>query len=99
MRTSRISLGAFPHTELTKSVGRRVVDRRVLHLIKMWLECAVGKTTTEDGNAARPKPAITAAASRRAYHSDHFWRTSIVESVRQDRVAIGRACPPRRTTR
>jgi Reverse transcriptase (RNA-dependent DNA polymerase). len=27
-----------------KSVARRVVDRRVLHLIKMWLECSVEET-------------------------------------------------------
>src|SRR3979409_55790 len=27
-----------------KSVSRRIVDRRVLHLIKMWLECAVEET-------------------------------------------------------
>ena len=27
-----------------KSVARRVVDRRVLHLIKMWLECVVEET-------------------------------------------------------
>ena len=31
-------------TLLMKSVARRVVDRRVLHLIKMWLECAVEET-------------------------------------------------------
>src|SRR3974390_387664 len=29
--------GSIPHSELLKSVARRVVDRRVLHLIKMWL--------------------------------------------------------------
>jgi len=28
--------GSIAHTELMKSVARRVVDRRVLHLIKMW---------------------------------------------------------------
>lgn len=33
--------GSIPHADLMKSVARRVVDRRVLHLIKMWLECAV----------------------------------------------------------
>jgi len=31
--------GSIPHSDLLKSVARRVVDRRVLHLIKMWLEC------------------------------------------------------------
>jgi len=36
--------GSIPHTELMKSVARRVVDRRVLHLIKMWLACAVEET-------------------------------------------------------
>src|ERR1700756_604910 len=36
--------GSIPHTELMQSVARRVVDRRVLHLIKMWLECAVEET-------------------------------------------------------
>ena len=28
---------SIPHSELLKSVARRVVDRRVLHLIKMWI--------------------------------------------------------------
>jgi len=31
----------IPHVELMKSVARRVVDRRVLHLIKMWLNAPV----------------------------------------------------------
>src|ERR1700730_1238418 len=34
----------IPHSELLQSVARRVVDRRVLHLIKMWLECPVEET-------------------------------------------------------
>jgi group II intron reverse transcriptase/maturase len=33
--------GSIPHAELMRSLARRIVDRRVLHLIKMWLECAV----------------------------------------------------------
>jgi RNA-directed DNA polymerase len=31
----------IPHVELMKSIARRVVDRRVLHLLKMWLEAPV----------------------------------------------------------
>jgi RNA-directed DNA polymerase len=36
--------GSIPHTELMMSVARRIVDWRVLHLIKMWLDCAVEET-------------------------------------------------------
>src|SRR3954463_15240517 len=35
---------SIPHTDLLKSVARRIVDRRVLHLIKMWLECPAEET-------------------------------------------------------
>jgi RNA-directed DNA polymerase len=31
----------IPHTELMKSVARRISDRHVLHLLKMWLEMPV----------------------------------------------------------
>ena len=56
--------GSIPHVELMKSVARRVVDRRVLHLIKMWLECAVEETddrgrktrTTEAKDSGRGIP-------------------------------------------
>jgi group II intron reverse transcriptase/maturase len=36
--------GSIPHAELMLSLARRIVDRRVLHLIKMWLECPVEET-------------------------------------------------------
>ncbi|MGI9508545.1 MAG: reverse transcriptase domain-containing protein [Geminicoccaceae bacterium] len=39
--------GSIPHADLFKSVARRIVDRRVLHLIKMWLECPLEET--DDG--------------------------------------------------
>jgi RNA-directed DNA polymerase len=36
--------GNIPHDGLMKSIARRVVDRQVLHLIKMWLVCSVEET-------------------------------------------------------
>jgi len=36
--------GSIPHYDLLRSVARRVVDKRVLHLVKMWLECPVEET-------------------------------------------------------
>ena len=39
-----VFFGSIPHTDLLKSVARRIVDRRVLHLIKMWLDCPVEET-------------------------------------------------------
>lgn len=36
--------GSIPHADLMLSLARRIVDRRVLHLIRMWLECPVEET-------------------------------------------------------
>jgi RNA-directed DNA polymerase len=36
--------GSIPHAQLMTSVARRVVDRQILHLIKMWLEAPVDET-------------------------------------------------------
>jgi RNA-directed DNA polymerase len=44
--------GSIPHVELMQCVARRVVDKRVLHLIKMWLTCAV-EDTDDRGNRRR----------------------------------------------
>jgi len=44
--------GSIPHAELMRSLARRIVDRRVLHLIKQWLECAV-EETDERGRKTR----------------------------------------------
>jgi RNA-directed DNA polymerase len=56
--------GSIPHPELMRSLARRIVDSRVLHLIKMWLECAVEETddrgrkkrTTEAKDSGRGIP-------------------------------------------
>lgn len=43
---------SIPHTELMKSVARRVSDRHLLHLLKMWLETPV-EETDEQGRVQR----------------------------------------------
>src|SRR5208282_210879 len=40
----------IPHSDLLKSVARRIVDRHVLHLIKMWLQAPVEE---RDGDGKR----------------------------------------------
>src|SRR6516165_6655143 len=40
---------SIPHTELLKSVARRIVDRQVLRLIKLWLKAPV-EEVDGDGN-------------------------------------------------
>jgi RNA-directed DNA polymerase len=43
---------SIPHADLVKSVARRISDRHVLHLIKMWLEAPV-EETDEQGRSRR----------------------------------------------
>jgi group II intron reverse transcriptase/maturase len=43
---------SIPHAELLKSVARRVCDRHLLHLIKMWLTAAVEE---DDGRGGRKR--------------------------------------------
>ena len=43
---------SIPHSDLLRSVARRVVDGAMLHLIKMWLEAPV-EETDERGNKHR----------------------------------------------
>src|SRR5471030_1292606 len=53
--------GSIPHAEMMLSLARRIVDRRVLHLIKMWLECPVEETD----DRGRQKRTTEARDSRR----------------------------------
>jgi len=43
---------SIPHADLMKSVARRISDRHLLHLIKMWLEAPV-EETDEQGRTRR----------------------------------------------
>ena len=43
-----VSFDTIPHSELLKCVAQRIVDRDMLHLIKMWLKVPVAEWD-EDG--------------------------------------------------
>src|SRR5437667_990116 len=40
---------SIPHTELLKSVARRIVDRHVLRLIKLWLKAPIEEQDGDEG--------------------------------------------------
>ena len=52
---------SIPHTEMMKSVARRIVDRHVLHLIKQWLEMPVEE---DDGHGHRKRTTVNRDAGR-----------------------------------
>jgi len=68
--------GSIPHVELLKSVARRIVDWRVLHLIKQWLECPVEVSDIrEDGRNVLRRPKTAGAVFHRALPFHHYWQT------------------------
>ena len=71
--------GSIPHADLLKSVARRIVDRRVLHLIKMWLECPV-EETDERG---RKTKSTGAKDNRRGIPQGEYSASIWVRSARQ----------------
>ena len=66
--------GSIPHAELMLSLARRIVDRRVLHLIKMWLECAVEETDDRGRKTRTTEAKDSGAAFRKAHPSHRCWR-------------------------
>jgi hypothetical protein len=68
--------GSILYSDLLKSVACRIVDRRVLHLVKMWLGCPSKKPTNEDGRQGRRRPEAIGAALRGGRRSHHCRRIS-----------------------
>jgi RNA-directed DNA polymerase len=76
----------IPHSELMKSVSRRVSDRHLLKLIKMWLETPVeevddrGRHQTTGGDIiGRPATRTKAGGARKGLRSRRCWRISICD--------------------
>ncbi len=61
--------GSIPHSDLMRSLARRIVDPRVLHLIKMWLECAVEETDDRGRKRRTTEAKEHSAVSRRVLRS------------------------------
>src|SRR5258706_11749008 len=49
MRVTSAAFDSIPHDELLKSVARRIVDRHVLRLIKLWLKAPIEEQDDGDG--------------------------------------------------
>ena len=89
-----------PHPAMptcSKSVARRIVDRRVLHLIKMWLSAPVEETDDRGRKTRTTEARDEGAGSRRARRSHPCWRTvhapvrAGLEEARASRRSLGRA--------
>ena len=59
----------IPHAELMKSVARRISDRHMLRLIKMWLRHRWKRPTSGVANIERPGTKTWDAEHRRALRS------------------------------
>jgi hypothetical protein len=67
---------SIPHDELLKSVARRIVDRRVLRLIKLWVKAPIEERHDSDGPGASVVARATRAARLRAVSRAHCSPTS-----------------------
>jgi hypothetical protein len=62
---------SIPRAELLQCVARRVVDRRILHLSKMWQEAAVEETDRRGIRSAQEQTATTNEAFHKVRRSRH----------------------------
>ena len=64
----------IPHAELMQCLARRVSDKALLHLVKMWLVAPAEERTGEAMSTARPATRMKVEDRRKAHHSLRYWR-------------------------
>jgi RNA-directed DNA polymerase len=98
----------IPHSDLMKSVARRIVDRQVLRLIKLWLKAPIEER--DEGNGTRringgksntrgtPQGGVASPLLANIYMNrflKHWRLTGCGEAFRADVVAYADDCVPR----
>jgi hypothetical protein len=89
----------IPHQELLQSVARRVVDRQVLHLLKMWLKTPIEERDERGGRRMTGGKRSTRGTPQGGVITP---RTQKVTSVGSDVIGAaqpGRTAPARRSGR
>ena len=100
---------SIPHDELLKSVARRIVDRRVLRLIKLWLKAPIEERDDSDGTRrigggksntrGTPQGGVASPLLANIYMNRFlkYWRlTGCGQAFRAHVIAYADDCAPRR---
>jgi retron-type reverse transcriptase len=90
--------GSIPHADLMRSLARRIVDSRVLHLIKMWLECAVEETDDQGRKRRTTEAKDSGRGTHKALRSHHCWRICICAGSCWSGSGVGWASVSARTS-
>jgi RNA-directed DNA polymerase len=106
--TSGALFDSIPHDELLKSVARRIVDRHVLRLIKLWLKAPIeerddnGKRRIGGGKSntrGTPQGGVASPLLANIYMNrflKHWRLTKRGEALHARVIAYADDCAPRR---